>query len=50
MWKSTPTRMQSPTTSSTFWWCRPFAVPSEPLTTTNRHQPLPAWRQKARMK
>lgn len=50
MWKAPPSRMQSPTTSSTFWWCRPFAAPQASLTTMSRHQPLPAWRQKARMK
>lgn len=50
MWKSTPTRLQSPSTSSTFWWCRPFAAPQEPSITLKRHLPLPAWRQKAQMK
>ena len=50
MWQPTPGRMQAPGTSSTFWWCRPFAASQEPLTSMNRHQPLPAWRHKARMK
>lgn len=50
MWKPTPTRIHSPGGSSTFWWCRPFSTRPEPLCQMNRHQPLPAWRQKALLK
>ncbi|WP_185268967.1 hypothetical protein [Halopseudomonas xiamenensis] len=47
MWTPTPSRLQSPSTSSTFWWCRPFAAPQAPVAPVQRRQPLPAWRRKA---
>lgn len=50
MWQATPIRMRAPTSSSTFWWCRPFAASQASLTSMSRYQPLPAWRHKARMK
>jgi len=50
MWKPNPARMQTPSSSSTFWWCRPFAVPEQSVCNSARRPPLPAWRQKAQLK